>query len=157
MRRGYDPPVVVAVILAAGQGTRMRSSVPKPLHELCGRPLVLWPVRAALEAGVDRVVVIDGPQGRVSEVLPEGVAVAVQEEPLGTGHAVLCAEAELRDAQTMIVLAGDVPLVTAEVLRGMLDAHARSGAGATMATWFSRTPRAMAESCGRRTGRWSGS
>ncbi len=118
----------------------MRSSVPKPLHELCGRPLVLWPVRAALEAGVDRVVVVDGPQGRVSEVLPEGVAVAVQGEPLGTGHAVLCAEPELREAQTVIVLAGDVPLVTADVLRGMLDAHARSGAGATMATMILEDP-----------------
>ena len=135
---GWSPAsireVVVAVILAAGQGTRMRSEVPKPLHELCGRPLVLWPVRAALDAGIDRVVVVDGPGRAVAEVLPEEVAVAVQDEPLGTGHAVLCAAEELRGADTLVVLAGDVPLVSAEVLRGLLATHEAAGAGATMAT-----------------------
>ncbi len=136
--RGYDRVVssVVAVILAAGQGTRMKSALAKPLHDLCGRPMVAWPVRAALEAGVDKVVVVDGPARAVSAAIGGGddVAIAVQEEPLGTGHAVLSAERELSGAHTMIVLPGDVPLVTAEVLRGLLRAHAESEAGATMAT-----------------------
>src|ERR1700724_3481863 len=57
---GVAAPTVL--ILAAGQGTRMRSKTPKVLHELCGRPMVLWPVRAALEAGAERGVVVDSPQ-----------------------------------------------------------------------------------------------
>ena len=143
-RRGYHPAVssVVAVILAAGQGTRMKSALAKPLHDLCGRPMVAWPVRAALDAGVDKVVVVDGPAGAVSAVIGagDGVVVAVQEEALGTGHAVLSAEREVFGAHTIVVLAGDVPLVTAEVLRGLLRAHAQSGAGATMATMVLEDP-----------------
>ena len=57
-------PSLTAVILAAGQGTRMRSQLPKMLHPLCGRPLVGWPIAAALEAGADRVVVVDSPPTR---------------------------------------------------------------------------------------------
>lgn len=131
---------VVAVILAAGHGTRMRSDIPKPLHELCGRPMVGWPVRAALDAGVSRVVVVDGPERRVSEALGDDVAVAVQEEALGTGHAVLCAARAIGEAATVLVLAGDVPLVTAGVLRGLLVAHDQAGAGATMATMLLDDP-----------------
>jgi bifunctional UDP-N-acetylglucosamine pyrophosphorylase/glucosamine-1-phosphate N-acetyltransferase len=131
---------VVAVILAAGHGTRMRSDIPKPLHELCGRPMVGWPVRAALDAGVSRVVVVDGPERRVSAALGGDVAVAVQDEALGTGHAVLCAARAIGEAATVLVLAGDVPLVTAGVLRGLLAAHDQAGAGATMATMLLDDP-----------------
>src|SRR5947208_1558630 len=77
------------VILAAGQGTRMRSSTPKMLHGVCGLPMVLWPVRAALEAGAGRIVVVDSPAEALREVLPEGVELAVQTEPSGTAGAVL--------------------------------------------------------------------
>src|SRR6266699_1876006 len=69
----------IVLILAAGQGTRMRSQTPKVLQELCGRPLVLWPVQAALEAGAKRVVVVDSPAQGLRQVLPEGVQLAVQE------------------------------------------------------------------------------
>ncbi len=79
------------LILAAGQGTRMRSQMPKVLHELCGRPMVLWPVQAALEAGAERVVVVDSPARALEAVLPEGVELAVQERPNGTGGAVVAA------------------------------------------------------------------
>ena len=73
------------LILAAGQGTRMRSKTPKVLHELCGRPMVLWPVQAALEAGAERVVVVDSPARALEGVLPEGVELAVQPQSNGTG------------------------------------------------------------------------
>ena len=63
----------VVVILAAGQGTRMRSSVQKLLHPLCGRPLVDWPIAAAREAGAGRVVVVDSPERRLGAVVGEGV------------------------------------------------------------------------------------
>ena len=83
------------LILAAGQGTRMRSKTPKVLHELCGRPMVLWPVQAALEAGAEKVVVVDSPARALEEVLPEGVELAVQPHPNGTGGAVAAAMSSL--------------------------------------------------------------
>lgn len=125
------------LILAAGQGTRMRSAVPKVLHDLCGVPMVLWPVRAALKAGAGRVVVVDSPARALAEVLPEGVAIAVQERPDGTGGAAAAGLAGLPggDADTpVLVLSGDVPLVGAEAIGELLDAHRHYGAQATMAT-----------------------
>ncbi|MGH2915363.1 MAG: bifunctional UDP-N-acetylglucosamine diphosphorylase/glucosamine-1-phosphate N-acetyltransferase GlmU [Solirubrobacteraceae bacterium] len=126
----------VVVILAAGQGTRMRSAVPKLLHPLCGRPLVSWPVRAARDCGAARVVVVDSPQRPLAPALGEGIEVAVQERPLGTADAVRAALAALSDASVgpVIVINGDAPLVTAQTLRGLADAHARNGAAATIAT-----------------------
>jgi bifunctional UDP-N-acetylglucosamine pyrophosphorylase / glucosamine-1-phosphate N-acetyltransferase len=127
------------LILAAGQGTRMRSARPKVLHELCGLPMVLWPVRAALAAGAARVVVVDAPERAIEPVLPEGVELAVQPEPNGTGGAVAAAIAHL-DASgapvdgTVIVLSGDVPLIDAGAVRGLAGAHAQGGAPATMVT-----------------------
>jgi bifunctional UDP-N-acetylglucosamine pyrophosphorylase / glucosamine-1-phosphate N-acetyltransferase len=88
-------PAPIVVILAAGEGTRMRSALPKVLHPLCGRPIIAWPVAAAHEAGAARVVVVDNPKRRLEEHLPAGVEVAVQERPLGTGDAVAAAGARL--------------------------------------------------------------
>jgi bifunctional UDP-N-acetylglucosamine pyrophosphorylase/glucosamine-1-phosphate N-acetyltransferase len=119
---------LTVVILAAGEGTRMRSALPKMLHPLCGRPLVLWSVLAAQEAGAARVVVVDGPQRALADVLPEGVDVAVQEEPRGTADAVRSA---LPLDGRVIVLMGDVPLITADTIAGLADAHE---AGATVMT-----------------------
>ncbi|HEX4189285.1 MAG TPA: bifunctional UDP-N-acetylglucosamine diphosphorylase/glucosamine-1-phosphate N-acetyltransferase GlmU [Solirubrobacteraceae bacterium] len=136
------------VILAAGQGTRMRSDTPKVLHELCGRPMVLWPVLAALEAGAGRIVVVDSPACALAGVLPDGVEIAVQPRADGTGGAAAAAMAEL-DAHTppgsdptapVVVLSGDVPLVSAEVISGLVEAHVRSGAGATLATTVLEDP-----------------
>ncbi len=130
------------LILAAGQGTRMRSRKPKVLHELCGIPMVLWPVRAALAAGAGMVVVVDSPARDLAEVLPDGVELAVQERADGTGGAVAAGMAVLaadegasRDASApVLVLSGDVPLVSAEAIVALIDAHRASGAAATMAT-----------------------
>jgi bifunctional UDP-N-acetylglucosamine pyrophosphorylase / glucosamine-1-phosphate N-acetyltransferase len=121
------------VILAAGQGTRMRSRTPKVLHDLCGRPMIAWPVAAALAAGAGKVVVVDGPQRPLDGQLPEGVELAVQPEPNGTGGAVQAAAAHLGD-EPVLVLNGDVPLVTAEALAALLEAHAADGAQATVAS-----------------------
>ena len=73
----------------------MRSGTPKVLHEICGLPMVLWPVRAARGAGAGRIVVVDSAAGALRGILPEGVDVAVQPEPNGTGGAVAAAMAEL--------------------------------------------------------------
>ncbi len=130
------------LILAAGQGTRMRSSTPKVLHDLCGRPMLLWPVHAALEAGAARVVVVDSPARALEGVLPEGVELAVQPQSNGTGGAVAAAIAELEshasaplgDDTPVVVLSGDVPLVSAAAIRALTEAHAQGGAAATMVT-----------------------
>jgi len=122
------------VILAAGQGTRMRSSTPKVLHDLCGRPLVAWPVVAARDAGAARVVVVGGPDRALEGHLPEGVVLAVQEQARGTGDAVLAAAEHIDPAAPVIVLSGDVPLITAEAISELAEAHVAAGAAATMAT-----------------------
>ena len=122
------------LILAAGQGTRMRSETPKVLHDLCGVPMVLWPVRAALAAGAERVVVVDSPKRACEAVLPEGVELAVQPQSDGTGGAVRAAAEHIDAGAPVVVLSGDVPLVSAEAIRELVEAHASSGAAATMAT-----------------------
>nr|WP_221242828.1 bifunctional UDP-N-acetylglucosamine diphosphorylase/glucosamine-1-phosphate N-acetyltransferase GlmU [Conexibacter arvalis] len=124
----------VVVILAAGQGTRMRSATPKLLHPLCGRPLLAWTVDAARAAGAAKVVVVGGPDRALAPGLPEEVVLAVQQEPRGTADAVLAAAGEIDRAAPVVVLNGDVPLVTGETLRELVAAHERAGAAATMLT-----------------------
>src|SRR3954451_5369926 len=131
MRRVPAPTVL---ILAAGEGTRMKSDTPKVLHPICGRPMIGWPIRAAQEAGAGRVVVVDGPQGRLADQLPEGVEVATQEEPNGTGDAVRSAADHIGRDATVLIVMGDVPLITAEAISALAGAHEESGAAATMAT-----------------------
>jgi bifunctional UDP-N-acetylglucosamine pyrophosphorylase/glucosamine-1-phosphate N-acetyltransferase len=120
--------------MAAGEGTRMRSATPKVLHDLCGRPLVAWPVEAAREAGAGKVVVVGGPDRELDGLLPDGVVLAVQEEPRGTGDAVRAAADELDGDAPVLVLSGDVPLVTAELLRDLATVHIAADAAATMVT-----------------------
>jgi bifunctional UDP-N-acetylglucosamine pyrophosphorylase/glucosamine-1-phosphate N-acetyltransferase len=123
-----------AVVMAAGQGTRMKSATPKVLHEICGRPMVAWPVIAAQEAGADTVVVVGSPDVDLTPALPEGVRTAVQPVPDGTGGAVLAALPDAKPGQPVVVLSGDVPLVSAAAIRELVEAHAHAGAAATMAT-----------------------
>jgi bifunctional UDP-N-acetylglucosamine pyrophosphorylase/glucosamine-1-phosphate N-acetyltransferase len=122
----------------------MRSAMPKVLHDLCGRPMVLWPVAAALEAGAARVVVVDSPERALERVLPDGVDLAVQARPDGTGGAAVAGmgalAADLREETPVLVLAGDVPLVGAQTIRELVDAHAAGGAAATMASTILEDP-----------------
>ncbi len=112
----------------------MRSATPKLLHPLCGRPMIAWPVAAAREAGAAKVVVVDGPERRLQHALADSVIVAIQEQPRGTADAVKSASADIDPDTTVIVVNGDVPLLSADTLRGLAEAHAHSGAAATMAT-----------------------
>jgi bifunctional UDP-N-acetylglucosamine pyrophosphorylase/glucosamine-1-phosphate N-acetyltransferase len=128
------------VILAAGEGTRMRSAVPKVLHPLCGRPIIAWPVAAAREAGAGRVIVVDNPKRQLEEHLPEDVEVAIQQESRGTGDAVAAAASLIDATATVVVVNGDVPLITADAITGLVDAHEAAGAAATMATMEPEDP-----------------
>ena len=122
-----------ALIMAAGQGTRMRSKTPKVLHRVCGKPMVEWVIDAARQAGAERVVCVVRPGDPVAEGLPEGVHVAEQREGEGTGAAVLAARTAV-DAGPVVVLSGDHPLVTAGHIEGLMAAHRATGAGATILT-----------------------
>jgi bifunctional UDP-N-acetylglucosamine pyrophosphorylase/glucosamine-1-phosphate N-acetyltransferase len=121
---------VSAIVLAAGQGTRMKSARPKVLHEIAGRPMVHYPVRAALDAGASEVIVVVG-HGReeversLQAAFGDLVRIAVQSEQRGTGHAVACGLPAVSSAATsLLVLYGDTPLVEASLLRGLLEAWA---------------------------------
>jgi bifunctional UDP-N-acetylglucosamine pyrophosphorylase/glucosamine-1-phosphate N-acetyltransferase len=120
----------------------MRSRTPKVLHPICGLEMVLWPVRAAQQAGAGRVVVVDGAAGALAGLLPEGVEVAVQPVANGTGGAVAAAMAMLGEdaGETIVVLSGDVPLVSAVAITELVEAHRTSGAGATMASTVLEDP-----------------
>lgn len=112
-----------AIVLAAGKGTRMKSGVPKVYHELCGRPLLWWVLRALREASVDEIVVVTSPEMEAGfEAF--GVRGVVQHEQLGTGHAARIAlEALEPQARGRILVAnGDMPLVTTEIFETALDA-----------------------------------
>jgi bifunctional UDP-N-acetylglucosamine pyrophosphorylase / glucosamine-1-phosphate N-acetyltransferase len=120
--------------MAAGEGTRMRSSVPKVLHEVCGRPMLAWPIAAAREAGAGRICVIVSPDRDLSPALPEGSETIVQPEPDGTGGALRAAADVVRDSDTVLVLSGDHPLVSTEIIGELIATHREAGAAATVMT-----------------------
>src|SRR3954469_7633683 len=127
-------PQLTALIMAAGQGTRMKSALPKVLHPVCGVPMVHWVVAAARAAGADRVVAVTRPGDGVADALPEGVESAPQHEGEGTGSAVLAARDALEQSDAVVVLSGDVPLVSAEVVADLVASHREEGAAATLLT-----------------------
>jgi bifunctional UDP-N-acetylglucosamine pyrophosphorylase / glucosamine-1-phosphate N-acetyltransferase len=122
------------LIMAAGLGTRMRSDLPKVLHPVAGKAMVDWVIDAARGAGAEEVVCVVRPGDGVEEGLPDGVAVARQEQGEGTGSAVLAARARLERAGTVVVLSGDHPLVTDEMVAELLSAHVRERSAATLLT-----------------------
>ncbi|MEL6692035.1 MAG: NTP transferase domain-containing protein, partial [Pseudomonadota bacterium] len=115
-----------AVILAAGQGTRMRSSLPKVLHPVGGRAMVDWSVELAKAAGCERVIVVCSPAGvavqeHVSQTLGRD-AIAIQDPPLGTGHAVQSAKEALQGYDgDLVVLYGDTPLIPLSAVEALFD------------------------------------
>lgn len=125
--------------MAAGLGTRMRSNVPKHLHPLMGRRMVDWVLEAASELAADPLVVVTSPSSAASF---DGLEVAVQAEPLGTGDAVRSAQGALEGrAEDVLVLSGDTPLLLAESLRRLVEAHRASGAWATVLSFEPEDPR----------------
>ena len=115
----------LAIILAAGQGKRMRSATPKVAHPIAGRPVLRHVVEAARAAGADDIVVVVGPgadAGAVREAAGERVRFAVQPQPLGTGHAVESAREAAGDAENVLIMNGDVPLVLPDTLKRLMRA-----------------------------------
>jgi len=128
-----------ALILAAGKGTRMKSDRPKVLHEVCGVSMIRHAIDCALAAGAERVVPVIGHGAEqvraVAEAAPGTVTCVVQEQQLGTGHAVRVCEAELGGyPHPVLILNGDVPLITPDLLTDVLAHHRKSGGGITVVT-----------------------
>ncbi len=127
-----------AIILAAGKSTRMKSGLPKVLHEICGKPMLAYVLDACREAGIGRLIVVVG-HGK-EEVLTrfsfqEDITWVEQTEQLGTGHAVLCCREALSGFEgSIVVIAGDMPLLRCETLSRLLDSQARGDCAVTLAT-----------------------
>jgi len=124
------------VILAAGNGTRMKSSLPKVLHKACGRSLVEWAVCAAEETGAKPIVVYGSGGNAVPEALGDRAIYALQAERKGSGHAVMAAEDAIREsgAENIAIIAGDMPLVRAETVGRLFEMLEASGKDAAMLT-----------------------
>ncbi|MBQ5419020.1 MAG: NTP transferase domain-containing protein, partial [Selenomonas sp.] len=127
---------LVTVILAAGKGTRMKSKLPKVLHKAAGKSMVQHVIDAAKAAGAKRNIVVTGFGGdMVREALGNQAEFAEQKEQLGTGHAVLQTADLLKDEQgTVMVLCGDTPLLTGDLLKKLYESHVEAQAKATVLT-----------------------
>lgn len=133
---------LVAVILAAGKGTRMKSKLPKVLHKVGGKPMLQHVLDAADAAGAARKVVIVGHEAELVEAMVgEQAQMALQAEQLGTGHAVMQTEAVLKDfCGTVMIICGDTPLLEAAELKKFYEGHVASQAAATVLTAFMDDP-----------------
>ncbi len=128
---------LAGVVMAAGEGRRMRSRIPKPLHRVCGKEMVRYPVALLKEAGANPVVVVVSPENEaaIRAVLGDSVEYAVQPQRNGTGGALACC-APLLQGQTeqVLVIGGDTPLVSAESVALLLEKHTAQAAQMTLLT-----------------------
>ncbi len=123
------------IILAAGKGTRMKSKLPKVLHKVGGKAMLQHVIDAAKAAGSTREVVVIGSGAELVRQEISGVEFVLQEEQLGTGHAVLSAKEKFADSKgTLMVLCGDTPLFTGDLLKKFVDTHENSKSAATVLT-----------------------
>ncbi len=135
----------VAIVLAAGQGKRMRSALPKVLHRIAGRPMIEHVIRAIQDAGMTRIVVVIGHGGdQVRDALPDGVDVAVQAEQRGTADATMAGLTQIGVAArtaNVVVCYGDCPLLSGSVFRDLTTARAETGAAIALAVSSVENPR----------------
>lgn len=128
---------VKVAILAAGQGTRMKSNIPKVMHRVAGRTMVGWVIEAVRDIGADHITVVTAPAADdLRSYLPEGVSSCIQAEQLGTGHAVQVALDHFGSVEDddVLVLPGDTPLLRTETLRELIDVHVEGDSAVTMLT-----------------------
>lgn len=114
------------IILAAGKGTRMKSDLPKVLHPVCGRPMIHYPIKTAEDAGTNEIIAVvgHGAKSVKDELNNKKISFATQEKQLGTGHAVMvCRDAVADKSLPIVILCGDVPLLTKSTLQGFVNSH----------------------------------
>lgn len=132
---GKGPMGAAALILAAGEGTRMKSSHPKVAHRILGVPMVNHVITAAREAGCAQIAVITGHGAEVVEALIGDVPSVRQDQQLGTGHAVMCAADAMSDVEgSIVVLSGDSPLLRARTIASLVEARESANAAAVVLT-----------------------
>ena len=125
----------VGVVLAAGEGRRMNSKIPKVLHQVCGKPMLSHVVEGLKQAGVERVLVVVSPDNReaIREVLTDSVEYVAQPEPLGTGHAVMqCVDSTATPDANLLVTMGDAPLIRPDTFTRLMARHLNSYAALTL-------------------------
>ncbi len=117
------------VILAAGKGTRMRSSLPKVLHPVAGKPMVSHVIETSKQLGAEKIHLVYGHGGEMMQqrIIDQTVCWVLQAEQLGTGHAVAQAMPDIPDDATVLVLYGDTPLISAETLANLLEIKPENG------------------------------
>ena len=126
-----------AVILAGGEGKRMKSDLPKPMNEVLGKPMLRWVIDAVKEAGIDDICVVTGFKTEITEAyldaLPFAVSHVLQSERLGTGHAVMMAKDFLKEkGGDVVILCGDAPFMDTATIADAYTDHNESGASATV-------------------------
>ena len=137
---------IAVIILAAGLGKRMKSDIPKVLHPVAGKPMLFYPIEVVKGLGIEKVIVIVGHKAK--EVIhalnpePNSKLIYVRQEPqLGTGHAVLSAEDSLKSFKgDVLILSGDVPLITRETILGLLTLHAKKKAAISFISTVAEDP-----------------
>ncbi|NLJ77899.1 MAG: NTP transferase domain-containing protein, partial [Tissierellia bacterium] len=128
----------ISIILAAGEGTRMKSDTPKVLHRVCGKPILSYIVDASREANIDKnyVIVGHGSDEVRSELSEDDIDFRVQpigeDVPYGTGYAVMQARDDIEDDCNVVILCGDTPLITGHTIEGLLHHHEENGYEATV-------------------------
>lgn len=136
--RGKEISKRIAIILAAGQSSRMNTKLPKVLHEVCGRPMLAYVLDACREVGVEKIYVVVGYGGE--QIIDcygdnEDIVFVEQAEQKGTGHAVMCCQEHLAGFEGQaLILCGDGPLIRAETLKTLIEKHTVEKSAATLAT-----------------------
>ena len=134
---------ICIIVLAAGEGKRMKSELPKVMHEICAKPMVNYVVDAARKVSAKKLIVVIGRKNpQVKDILAKDVRVVYQNKPLGTADAVKAAQKEIpSNVEDVIVLYGDTPLIKEETIRSLLCFHKEKNASCTVLTTFLNHPR----------------
>lgn len=131
----------VAIVLAAGEGKRMKSDLSKVVHKVSGLPIIKRVCNAVKDAGIDRCLVVVGhKEEQVRDTMKDEVLYAVQKEQLGTGHAVMQAIPMIGDPKKVIVLCGDAPLISADTIKKALEQNQKNGESATILSAYFEDP-----------------
>jgi len=136
----------ISIILAAGEGTRMKSKLPKVLHKICGKPLLEYVIDASKAAGIDENYVIVGHKGHIVKEYFKDSNVIFRDQPIGdqypygTGYAVMQAIDSVKDDSNVVILYGDTPLITSNTIRKFMDYHKKNDNHGTVLTAYVDNP-----------------
>lgn len=132
---------VYGIILAAGKGTRMHTDIPKCAYPLLDKPMVEYLIESCEESKIDEIISIVGYKKEVlMDVLGSRTTYAIQDEQLGTGHAVKCALPYIKEDGVSIVIPGDTPLIDKDIINSILDSHLKNNNGITVGTIILEEP-----------------